>query len=228
MKKVKSFIIGIVAGTVIAGTVGALAYTDYIEAVYNDITIMVDGKEVNTRNEPFISEGTTYLPVRDVAEALCKEVSWDGNSNTVYIGKYSDNEATLINDLNNIGDSGYTIRKLDSKVLTDNYGNDYGSGIGCSKNGTFEVLLGKQYSEFEATLYVPEDYRVEKTISLIIVADGKQIYKSPQMSKTSEPIDISLDIEGCNDFKIIFSGSYSQSYNWECQALCLGDAVFYK
>ena len=64
-----------------------------IEASYMDIKLVVDGVEVTPKDaagkvvEPFMSEGTTYLPVRAVAEALGKEVSWDGDTKTVYIGK---------------------------------------------------------------------------------------------------------------------------------------------
>lgn len=37
--------------------------------------------------EPFIYNGTTYLPVRAVAEALGEKVEYDKNSSTVYIGE---------------------------------------------------------------------------------------------------------------------------------------------
>ena len=37
--------------------------------------------------EPFIYNGTTYLPVRAVGEALGKQVGWDGKTKTVYIGE---------------------------------------------------------------------------------------------------------------------------------------------
>lgn len=42
MKKgIKSFSAGLLAGVTIACAVGAFAYTDYIEAVYNNIKIVV-------------------------------------------------------------------------------------------------------------------------------------------------------------------------------------------
>ena len=72
-KRVQGLVAGLIIGATVAGT-GAFAYTNYIEAVYNDINIVVDGKKVNSDSEPFISEGTTYLPVRAVAEALDKPV----------------------------------------------------------------------------------------------------------------------------------------------------------
>lgn len=60
---------------------------------YMDIKLVVDGAEVTPRDavgrvvEPFVSDGTTYLPVRAVAAALGQDVEWDGETNTVYIGK---------------------------------------------------------------------------------------------------------------------------------------------
>jgi hypothetical protein len=35
--------------------------------------------------EPFVSDGTTYLPVRAIADALGKNVSWDNATKSVYI-----------------------------------------------------------------------------------------------------------------------------------------------
>lgn len=64
-----------------------------LTATYKDIKLYVDGKEVVPKDaggnvvEPFVSNGTTYLPVRAVGEALGKEVTWDGTTNTVYIGQ---------------------------------------------------------------------------------------------------------------------------------------------
>ena len=48
----------------------------------------MDGQQVSTNrnNEPFIYNGTTYLPIRAVGEAVGKQVSWDGRTNTVYLG----------------------------------------------------------------------------------------------------------------------------------------------
>lgn len=37
--------------------------------------------------EPFIYQGTTYLPVRAVGEAIGKKVTWDGETKTVYLGE---------------------------------------------------------------------------------------------------------------------------------------------
>lgn len=64
-----------------------------VTAVYNDIKIVVDGNEVTPKDvngnlvEPFIIDGTTYLPVRALANALGEDVSWQQSTSTVYIGE---------------------------------------------------------------------------------------------------------------------------------------------
>lgn len=56
---------------------------------YNNIKINLDGKEIIPTDangnpvEPFIIDGTTYLPVRGISSALGLNVSWDGKTQTV-------------------------------------------------------------------------------------------------------------------------------------------------
>lgn len=80
--------------TAVAG--GTLAFAEpvkqNIEAVYNDIKIVIHGEQITPKDgdgnivNPFIYDGTTYLPIRAVSEALGETVAWDGSTNTVYIG----------------------------------------------------------------------------------------------------------------------------------------------
>lgn len=90
MKKAKEFILGALVGSmVMGGCVTALGSngTRTIQAVYKNIKIIIDGKELETDKEPFTYEGTTYLPVRAVAEAVGKEVKWDSTTQTVILGE---------------------------------------------------------------------------------------------------------------------------------------------
>ncbi len=62
------------------------------DVTYRDIKIVADGNEITPTDangnpvEPFIMDGTTYLPVRAVANAFGKEVGWDDTTNTIYLG----------------------------------------------------------------------------------------------------------------------------------------------
>jgi len=98
MKKLnlKSFIAGIIITVLfmsMINTVFAEQINKIITAVYRDIKITVDGEKFEPKDangnhvEPFISNGTTYLPVRSVAEAVGYNVEWDEITNTVILSK---------------------------------------------------------------------------------------------------------------------------------------------
>jgi len=62
-----------------------------LTAHFNNIRIVIDGVLITPRDglgnivEPFVVDGTTYLPVRAIAEALGRTVQWDENTQTVHI-----------------------------------------------------------------------------------------------------------------------------------------------
>lgn len=85
--KVISLVMGLVL--LISTTAFATVGSRTAELFYNNIKVMLNGKEITPTDangnavEPFIIEGTTYLPVRGVASALGMDVSWDATTNTV-------------------------------------------------------------------------------------------------------------------------------------------------
>lgn len=92
--KIKGFFSGAMAMMlVIMMSLSAYAMTGSktITVNFHDVKIYVDQKLIAPRDangngvEPFIFNGTTYVPVRAVSEALGKKVSWDGPSRAVYI-----------------------------------------------------------------------------------------------------------------------------------------------
>ena len=84
------------------GTASAAVMQKNLLVNYHDISIAVNGSvilptDVNgTVVEPFIYQGTTYLPVRAVSEALGADVSWDQETYTVYITTDSDTGESYI------------------------------------------------------------------------------------------------------------------------------------
>lgn len=92
----KKYVIGFTTGLLIGSmTVGAFAATgsQNIRATYKNIKVAVNNTVVSLKDaqgrtvEPFVYNGTTYLPVRGVATALGQQVSWDASTNTVYVGE---------------------------------------------------------------------------------------------------------------------------------------------
>ena len=94
-QKAITFGAGVLAGAVLfsGGVAIASNRSATLNVDYRDIRIVVDGAEVTPKDatgavvEPFIFNGTTFLPVRAVAGALGQAVEWDGATHTVYIGE---------------------------------------------------------------------------------------------------------------------------------------------
>ena len=90
----KSFMSGIIFTVLIFGLIGSAAATIGQKTAildYKDIQVTLDGDPVNLVNadgeavEPFAIDGTTYLPVRAVSNALGLDVGWDADTNTVIL-----------------------------------------------------------------------------------------------------------------------------------------------
>lgn len=103
-EKLKGMLIGLLLGTILAGgTVWAATGMKSIDVMYNNIKIYMDGELVEPKDangqtvEPFIYNGTTYLPVRAVGNAIGKEVSWDGVEKVVYLGAKPGNIENWLN-----------------------------------------------------------------------------------------------------------------------------------
>lgn len=76
----------VVLAVLIAGIAG-LAHAlgpRWIE-VYDGPSIRINGRLLQTENQPFVHEGRTYLPLRAIAEAVGADVEWDDQTSTVVI-----------------------------------------------------------------------------------------------------------------------------------------------
>ena len=100
-KRKTSFIGGFLAAVLcfaLIGSAAALSGKMTIDVDYTNIKVMLNGKRLDLKDasgntvEPFAYNGTTYLPVRAVGDALGLSVSWDGATSTVVLQEY---EASL-------------------------------------------------------------------------------------------------------------------------------------
>jgi hypothetical protein len=96
IEKAKGILIGFVVSAVlfgVAATVYASVGTYPLMATFANVKIHVNGRPITPRDangvtvEPFMVDGTTYLPVRAISEALGMKVSWDGEGKIVSIGE---------------------------------------------------------------------------------------------------------------------------------------------
>ena len=229
-QKLQGLISGLLIGATLTGGVAIAANTTTLyDVLTTGIKIVVDGRKINPTDangnpvEPMIYNGTTYLPVRAVADALGKPVYWDGPNYTVYLGNTDgalEYPTVYLDDLISISDPIHTGTKNAS--ITDNYGNRYDCYADDGDNGDckLEYLLNMKYSCLKGTLYVPQGENRDGSGYIQVIADGKTIYTSPELNKTSHPLDINVNLKGSNDVVI--------QYATDNITLCLGNAGFYQ
>jgi len=85
----KNFVKGFLVATLIFAvtlTGFAASKKQSIQVELNPATIKVKGDVKNI--DHFIYNGTTYVPIRAIAEMLDVEVNWDGTNNTISINKW--------------------------------------------------------------------------------------------------------------------------------------------
>ena len=154
-KRLQGLVAGVLIGVMLTmGVAYAANTTTLYDVMTSGIRIVLDGEELEPKDvngnrvEPFIYNGTTYLPVRAIATALGKAVYWDGPEFTVYLGdmdgdlEYPTKELT---EEDNIGDHWY-----DSDNLKDNYGNIYEYAVTTNADDrTFETLCAMKYSRLK-------------------------------------------------------------------------------
>lgn len=91
MKRGSAFLAGFLTCALTFGMIGSAvaAYTRQETLHFNGIKLVLDGEQVQvtdstgTPAEPFIINGTTYLPVANIARMLGLTVTWDGATQTI-------------------------------------------------------------------------------------------------------------------------------------------------
>lgn len=175
MKKVRSFVSGVLCGILVVGALPVMAQVGKraIDVVYNNIKLEVNGVKTKMPSgvEPFIYNGTTYLPVRAVAEALGENVEYDKATATVYVGskteKPKDGSIKMsdyvkkVKPLKSWGDT-YFGEKIGEHTYITNRGDKYGfnSAFGSSYLGetTADILLKQEFKTLKGE-FIPNGER---------------------------------------------------------------------
>lgn len=228
MKFEKGTLKGFAAGTLLTvltlGTIlpSSAATMKEIKVAMGGIKIYVDGNlkkptDVNGNVvEPMIYDGTTYLPVRALTGMLTdKEVAWDQESQTVYIGQRPD-----------VGVKSVPIDEV--KIYQNNPTYSGVSRVYTGKDAQFTVM-GETYSPFNRIVLTANSSQIYKLDSNYDSIHGKfiipfhdlgndssatlQFYNVDQYgeeilikeydAKAGDPvIDVDVNLQGCNFLKI--------------------------
>ena len=93
----------------------------------------------------------------------------------------------------------------DASRITYSANNYVNSGTSDGSNGSADYTINKKYSKLSGTICSGE-YIGGKELDLTIWLDGRFVYVSPKISKTSEPFYFEMNIEGTNVISFATTG----------------------
>lgn len=232
ISRLKWFIAGaIVAAIILTGTALGATAVKNLEVTYRDIKLVIDGNLVTPKDalgnvvEPFIYNGTTYLPVRAVAEAVGKSVDWDGNTSTVYLGGIIDYERVpkaipLYHfPYVEIGDADcYEIRGDDksnsiyifSKEEKERVDADNVFKCNYIYNNYAVYALNAKATRFTAIVHKPSEAVWNPKLTYSIYGDGKLMFETSLLAD-AEPVSVDIDVTGVEQMTIAVE---CESYVW--------------
>jgi len=175
----KGYLVGLLTSTIIvSGAAYAKTATEKIEALYNNIKIYVDGIKINPKDaagndvEPFIYNGTTYLPVRAVGEAIGKTVSWDGTTQSVYLGEKPGEKQYLVDVCPPYGGDNYNVYSSSKGEFLSIGGEKYTNGIKLKYKGGFALItLNGKYNSLNFTMGRPDEDNIRDTTVNFFIDD---------------------------------------------------------
>lgn len=234
MKKthtIRSFLAGVLVTLLVVAMLpsAVAAVTGKNITVYPGINIFIDDQKLNPTDangkpvEVFNYNGTVYLPVRAVSEALSQPVQWDGAARSVYVGKHTSNTpAVWLSQMDY-----FTGSKSISTAATekDNTGATHTNCITASFDRTY--LLNGQYSRIAGTLYQAYQYRSEwlnTDLGVYIYGDGNLLYAYSPESGTDgmKPVNFDVSLNGVLELRVVFVSK--QNYDtFASPALSLGE-----
>lgn len=220
-KKSRTILVLLALVLTLSVTVFAKQATETISVMYDNIKILIDGVEYTAKDangnviEPFIYNGTTYLPVRGIANAFDKNVDWEPQTSTVILGSKN------YDWLDQMGYANYetsaahnTLTAWDANQKADD-GMKYDRGLKISlryeadenNDGTYssyqniEYLLNNNYKSFKGKL-ICGNYNNTQSAIIKFYGDGNLLYTSPPMSKGTKAVDFDIDISNYKVLKI--------------------------
>ena len=179
--------------------------------VYTGVDIYVDDLKLEPTDangnpvEVFVYNGTTYLPVRAVSEAVGKTVQWEPKTNSVYLGDHkADKPAVWLQDLDYFMGKDLEVEATEK----DNLGNARQEVIVARNGFDNTYLLNGQYSAISGTSFMLYNYRSVNTESeLLIYGDGELLY-SAKMAKGIKPIDFYVDLTGVLELRVEYDSTW--------------------
>ena len=210
-QRLQGIVAGLTIGSILtAGAAFAKSLTETIEVTYDNIRIRSDGLDCETKDangnsvEPFIFNGSTYVPIRAVSEALGKKVLWDDKEKVVYISDYTNPYSLISKPYEDCSDF--------SSLEIKNNDNDNNSSLNFilkpqnSDRSFWEYIIYDIEGNNRLTCKLLPPQSDDKSEITYAIQTGDAANKMVTLTNGSEPVDIDMDISGSSTVTIYMSG----------------------
>ncbi|MUT67396.1 hypothetical protein GOM71_15815 [Paenibacillus sp. NEAU-GSW1] len=211
---------GSLVGTAFAASTGKLTN---IKVISGGIKLFVDGKLIKPTDgngkvvEPFIYDGTTYLPLRALSNALTnyeKPVNWDSATSSIYVGQAPVAAQTDLADLKTYNNNDVNVRTgeeaafqlLDKTITPFNRLDSYSS---------FTYMLHSNYSQINGQFVIPYtslgDDSTGKVYFYSVDKKGNQtLIQEYSAEAGDDPVSLTVDLRGVEILVIqtMYSGAF--------------------
>lgn len=232
-KRLQGLIAGVLIGAILtSGVTFAKNIKKTIDAVYMNVKLVIDGEEITPKDingnvvEPFIYNGTTYLPVRAIGEAFDKEVHWEDETATVYVGdivkpakevflydkpyiecgntsEFIAGKSRKFSNLEQVSNQfiGFDLKEYTRNLETNRF--EYGNYVTYSLNGLTKKVKG--------TFMPPQNSNTREYQFNFYNESNKLLYQSPIMVESTAPIDFEFEVKNALKLKIECTASSETS-----------------
>ena len=205
---VKGYLLGFLSAALLLSSAAyAINQTKSINVTYRNIKVYKDNvlcelKDANgTTVEPFIYNGTTYLPVRGTANAAGMDVTWDGATSSVYLwDKMTANDTYLLDVIKPYETNGFDLILSSEGKSFEMAGKKYSNGISVEHNGYALFNLDAKNSTLNCVIGHTAYNTQSKTVSFVI--DGKTV-KTVELEPECMPKTISVPLNYGLQMKIL-------------------------
>lgn len=217
-QNLKMLTTGAILGGVLFSGVSYAASEMSIDVYFQPLKYFFDGveKKAPADQQGFIYNGTTYVPLRFVSEALGKDVGYDAPTFGIYVGKQKEGTETYLEDMQTLTSNQNQGNFKKISTFKTNVGTQFVHGYQVGTYGLYsdnlgrmtnEYLLNGNFKSFQALLAPGEGWNTlnkqENIGHIEIYADDKLVYKSENIaSNTTQPVAVNVNLTGVLKLKI--------------------------
>ncbi|MBS5793622.1 MAG: PepSY domain-containing protein [Clostridiales bacterium] len=187
----KKFISGLlIGGMVMTSATAFAANVVNMKATYSVKSLVVNGVDTGKGNTAFVSNGTTYVPLRTISDALGNEISWDSSTKTIYIN--SNDASTNSGEPTDLPNA-QTLPNLPNSQTLPNNGNSWNGknlvGVETAKSAAIKAAGGGSVIWQEEDIYDRDDVPTYD----FKIKNGNRIYEVEVNALTGKVKDFDID-----------------------------------